>query len=216
MARVSWITFVSQPRCNSLARTFAHVATFWRCSVSVQIPSLCLARVARPRRFQHCNELNTMHRSKLISLSVLIALSCACSDQAPPPAASEPAKETTSATPSLDTDPNAMRAKLNAGGIPSEYAAHFENSQLVRISELRQSADAGSRAGEYTFNGARLLAYRGAKLSDSAALDLRFDMQGTLHSRQGADVTEEDVSAIRGRAQLLRSHALAQRATRSH
>jgi hypothetical protein len=99
--------------------------------------------------------------------------------------------------------------------MPSEYAAHFESGQLVRITEDRQ-ADAVAHAGEYTFKGARLIAYRGAALSASSAVDLQFDMQGMLQSGQGPDVTQEDISAIRGRAQLLRSHALAQRATRTH
>jgi hypothetical protein len=61
-----------------------------------------------------------------------------------------------------------------------------------------------------------LLRYQGAKVSEPAQLDLQFDLQGTLQSGQGPDVSDEEIAAIRARAQLLRSHALAQRASRSH
>jgi hypothetical protein len=155
-----------------------------------------------------------MHTSKLFALVILIATSSACSDRAPTSVANE--APTTPTKPSLDADPDALRAKLNAGGIPAEYSAHFDENELVRISEHRQAVGATALAGEYTFKGARLINYRGAKLNDSKQLDLQFDMQGVLQSGQGPDVSDEEISVLRGRAQLLRSHALAQRATRTH
>jgi hypothetical protein len=105
---------------------------------------------------------------------------------------------------------------VNAGGVSASYAAHFDNEKLVRIEEERRAQGGAMLTGEYTYQGARLLNYRGAKPTAPASLNLEFDMQGALRSGQGPDVTEDDVAAIRNRAQLLRSHALAQRSSRGH
>jgi hypothetical protein len=115
-----------------------------------------------------------------------------------------------------EDDPNLTRGKLNAGGVSASYAAHFESEKLVRIDEERRAQDGATFTGEYTYQGARLLHYRGAKPTAPATLDLEFDMNGALRSGQGPDVSEDDVAAIRNRAQLLRSHALAQRTSRGH
>ncbi|HKS58159.1 MAG TPA: hypothetical protein VJS12_22880, partial [Steroidobacteraceae bacterium] len=81
---------------------------------------------------------------------------------------------------------------------------------------VEQRAD--SRQGTYDFRGARLLHYSGSGLSTADPIELRFDLQGALTlSKAGAGaVPAEEVSAIRERAQLLRSHALAQRSSRDH
>jgi hypothetical protein len=62
------------------------------------------------------------------------------------------------------------------------------------------------------------LEYDGAALKSAATLKLRFDVQGSVitASADGAAASAEEIAAIRSRAQLLRSHALAQQATRTH
>jgi hypothetical protein len=110
---------------------------------------------------------------------------------------------------------NVLRAKLNAAGMPTEYAAHFAAERIERIVEHRQHGNA-TVAAEYTFAGARLIEYRGPKLQSSERLELQFDTQGALVSGRAPNVSDEDIAAIRDRAQLLRSHATAQRATKAH
>ncbi len=85
----------------------------------------------------------------------------------------------------------------------------------MRIAELR----ADSRKGEYELRGARLLQYSGEGLTSADTIELRFSLQGVLEaakSGSGGGVSQEEISAIRERAQLLRSHALAQKTTRDH
>lgn len=131
----------------------------------------------------------------------------------PQPAHAAPA--TTVAAAADADDPNVLSSKLTTGHIQTQYAAHFTGSQLARIVETRRIGDV-TLGGEYAYQGARLLRYQGAKIGDTARLDLQFDLQGTLQSGQGSGVSDEDIRAIRNRAQLLRSHALAGRATRNH
>jgi hypothetical protein len=111
-----------------------------------------------------------------------------------------------------------MRVEVAAGGIPTTYQAYFSGEQLQRISEMRARSDAESAAGDYEFQGGRLLHYAGQALRNEAPLELRFDLQGkvTLASAGDGSASPEEISEIRARAQLLRSHALAQRAARSH
>jgi hypothetical protein len=156
-----------------------------------------------------------MHRSPLLTATMILALLTACSDRSTPQSTPEPSSPQTTLAP-LDAEPGAVRAKLNVGGIPAEYVAHFEMDQLARIDERRQPPNVSPLRSEYTFKGARLLGYRGAKLTDAAQLDLEFDMQGVLQSGHGPNVNDEELAAIRNRAQVLRSHALAQRATQMH
>ena len=142
------------------------------------------------------------------------ALLASCSKAPAPDAPSAPA-----ATTSVDALPaesdNVLRAKLSAGGMRIEYAAQFDGDQLTRIVEHRH-ADIAVLEGDYELKGARLLHYRGTKLADPTALDLTFDMQGVLQAGAGPNVSDEDIRAVQNRAQLLRSHALAQRASRMH
>ena len=111
-----------------------------------------------------------------------------------------------------------MRVEVAAGGIPTTYQAYFREEQLRRISETRARADAQSAPGDYEFQGGRLLHYTGHALRSEAPLELKFDLQGkaTLANAGDRSASLEEISEIRARAQLLRSHALAQRATRSH
>ncbi|HEV8330800.1 MAG TPA: hypothetical protein VGQ22_05245 [Steroidobacteraceae bacterium] len=143
---------------------------------------------------------------------ILLVLS-ACSKEAPAPTPGTPlvAAPQTQGTPApADT----LSSHINAAGIAATYAATFGTEQQVRIVEQR----ADSRNGEYEFRGARLLHYSGNGLSSADPIELRFDLQGVLTlSKAGAGaVPAEEVSAIRERAQLLRSHALAQKTSRDH
>jgi hypothetical protein len=161
------------------------------------------------------------------SLSVSIALVWAalvvsgCSEkrepaiQAAPPAPAAEMAAAIEASPAQN-DPNTTRAKLDALGIPTHYAARFDGNTLMSIEEQRQPPGGTAVDGEYFFEGARLIRYRGAKVSQPGQLDLAFDMQGSLQSGAGPGVTQDEVVAIRDRAQLLRSHAMAQRSSRGH
>lgn len=155
-----------------------------------------------------------MHWSRWIWIVVAAASLASCSKAPAPGERSESeAARSIAALPAESAD--VLRAKLTAGDIPTEYAAHFAANQLTRIIEHRRVGDA-LLDGDYEFKGARLLHYRGTKLTDAGALELHFDMQGVLQAGAAAGVSDEDVRAVRDRAQLLRSHALARRASRMH
>ena len=145
---------------------------------------------------------------------ITLALLSACSKDSPEPGSAKPS----AAAETLPPEPasgDVVRAEIAAGGIATEYAAHFESNQLTRIVEQR-STTRGIVTGDYQFKGARLIQYTGAKLGSTEHLDLHFDMQGVLQPGQGPAATEEELRGIRGRSQLLRNHALAQRSTRTH
>jgi hypothetical protein len=112
-------------------------------------------------------------------------------------------------------DGSLLTAKLDAAGIPAKYTAHFDGDKLTRIDEVR---NADGRQGEYEFYGARLVKYSGVATASAANLLIEFDMQGTVASAQAdpSPMAHSEINAIRERAQLLRSHALAQRDTRTH
>ncbi len=105
----------------------------------------------------------------------------------------------------------------HAGGVASRYAPRFRGESLVRIEELRGR---GTQAvqGAYAFQGARLMRYEGAPLDGAGSLLLEFDLQGKVVTARHDDAaaTNEQISAIRTRAQLLRNHALAQQVSRTH
>jgi hypothetical protein len=103
---------------------------------------------------------------------------------------------------------------INAAGIEATYAATFGADEHLRIAEQR----AQSRNGEYEFRGARLLHYSGSGLTSAGPIELGFSLNGALTlSKAGAGaVPADELSAIRERAQLLRSHALAQQSSRDH
>jgi hypothetical protein len=119
--------------------------------------------------------------------------------------------------PAPTQDAPAQRIRTDAGGIAATYIPHYENGSLVRITEERQTGSA-NHEGEYEFHGARLVRYKGAGLHDRGHVKLEFSVQGALIESRGTSgsATHDEVEAVRGRANLLRSHALAQRATQSH
>lgn len=153
-----------------------------------------------------------------VTLLALIGMLSSCAkDEAPASQSAGPA-----ITPSLDQDQTTpvdiLTARVAAGGIPTTYQAYFTTGQLTRISETRANAADEIVRGDYEFHGARLLRYIGISVRGTSVLELEFDLRGrVVVSRAGASTASaEEINEVRDRAQLLRSHALAQRASRSH
>jgi hypothetical protein len=145
---------------------------------------------------------------------ILLALGACSKPPSEPTTPRTPLVAAISQAPDAASDAHTVNSRINAAGVAATYAATFGAEQQLRIAEQR----ADSRNGEYEFRGARLLHYSGSGLSSADPIELRFDLQGVLTlSKAGAGpVPPAEVSAIRERAQLLRSHALAQRTTRDH
>jgi hypothetical protein len=143
---------------------------------------------------------------------ILLALG-ACSKEPAPPQ-STPLAPTIAPAKSATANAPTLSGQLNAAGIAAKYDATFADGEQLRIVEQR----ADSRTGEYQFRGARLLHYSGSGLKSADSIELRFNLQGAVESAQGATgaVSPEEISAIRERAQLLRSHALAQKNNHNH
>ncbi|HKE97005.1 MAG TPA: hypothetical protein VKB34_22040 [Povalibacter sp.] len=140
------------------------------------------------------------------ALLVVIALN-GCSQRHPP--ASDAAW--------LPESGDIVRAEVTAGGLHATYTAHFDHERLQRITEVRNSGttpETGNK-GEYVFQEARLIQYKGAALGSGASIELTFDMHGALVSAN-PEVDAREIGAIRTRAALLRSLALTRRSTESH
>jgi hypothetical protein len=156
----------------------------------------------------------------LVALAGLVLLSGCSQRHSTEPSAqpSLPVSPSPAASPDSASRPgDIVRGALSPGGVATTYEAHFENGQLQRIAESRKSPGPAGN-GEYAFYGARLMHYRGAALQSAASVELQFDMQGSLTDSHSSDgkVSEEEVSAIRTRAQVLRSHAVARHAMQGH
>lgn len=113
---------------------------------------------------------------------------------------------------------NVVKGAFAPGGLATTYEAHFQDNQLQRINEQRKTAGGAAAGGEYSFYGARLMQYQGVALQSDARLELKFDMQGsvTAANSSAGKVSDEEISGIRNRAQMLRSHAVARRGTQGH
>jgi hypothetical protein len=145
----------------------------------------------------------------------LIVLALAACSKEPTTTQSAPLTPAIAPTNTDAANVRTLSGRINAAGIAATYEATFDEGERVRIAEQR----ADSRKGEYELRGARLLHYSGSGLSSADAIELRFSVQGVLElakSGSGGTVPQEEISAIRERAQLLRSHALAQQTTRDH
>ena len=128
----------------------------------------------------------------------------------------EPATPTTTTTPLVEqsaADPKPIRVeefrgKFAPGGIATNYQVRFSDGQIQSLQETREPS---AQTGSYEFKGARLMKYRGAALSSTATIELEFDPQGRVLVNRAGDkeVSAEEISAIRDRAQSLRSHAVA-------
>ena len=154
----------------------------------------------------------TTHRNRA-ALALLCCSLAGCSERE-----AVPAKPLSLAPPETATAQGAaMRGTVTAAGIAATYEADFAGAQLESIRE-RRTGDQGPEA-LYEFRGARLVRYAGAPLtSPGEPIELTYDTQGTLlTARQGSGtVAQIEMQEIRTRAQLLRSHALAQHAIHAH
>lgn len=135
----------------------------------------------------------------------------------------EPAPARAPAAPLVEqsaADPTAVRieelhGKFAPGGIAASYRATFSDGHIKTLEETR---GASAQIGAYEFRGARLMKYRGAAVGSDMNIELQFDVHGkVLVARAGdKEVSTEEITAIRDRAQSLRSHAVAQHDVRGH
>jgi hypothetical protein len=160
-----------------------------------------------------------------VALGLVVA---ACSKDSPDPQrASSPAPAASPRfEPSFDVKAlQKMSSTIVATGIATKYDAYFDQRQLSAIVEERQAASSVEH-GEYLYMGARLMQYTGVALpgapdSTAGLIELKFDLQGRVVSARsledgGRHVDQWQIDALRARAELLRSHALAQRSINAH
>lgn len=153
-------------------------------------------------------------KNNLVAAAAIVVLA-ACSKQ--PETSSAP---TTPLVEQSAIDPKASRidefeGEFAPGGIATRYRATFSDGQIKSLAETRES---NGQTGVYEFNGARLMKYQGAALSSTQTLELEFDQQGKVVINRAGDkeASAEEISAIRDRAQSLRSHAVAHHEIRGH
>lgn len=167
--------------------------------------------------------LHTTHRLILaVGFSLVFTLGCSQSPDDSKATADSEARSGTSApiaAPQREVaEPGALdvlRIEGSVGGMPTSYSAYFDAAQLQRIAETRKPAG----TGDYVFDGARLIEYQGTALDSAAVIELHFDPQGALvppAAGHAMRISDSELSSIRTRAQLLRSLALARRATETH
>ncbi len=152
--------------------------------------------------------------AQISAIITTLLLAAACSKQPPPSApSSAPLVEQSAADPAHA--PDEFRGSFAPGGVAATYRATFNEGKIQRLEETRAAT---SQTGTYEFVGARLLKYQGAALGSNDTIELEFDQQGkVLVARAGDKVmSAEEISAIRDRAQSLRSHAVAQHDVHGH
>jgi hypothetical protein len=152
-------------------------------------------------------------RTTLIRATLALAIAFAAIGCSKQPASDAPLVTPSAQDAAAPPESTTMTGAIDAAGIPARYEAKFEGKQLERIVETRESGSA-----EYEFKGARLLRYSGAPLRAGENVELRMDLNGKVLSAMAGSqpLPQEQISEITSRAQLLRSHALAEAATRSH
>ena len=142
-------------------------------------------------------------------------LASACSKEpAPSPTPSTPLVEQRAADP-LQKPTAEFRGSFAPGGIAATYRARFSEGKIQSLEETRTAT---SQTGTYEFLGARLMKYHGTALKSDDVIELEFDEQGkVLKARAGdKEASAEEITAIRDRAQSLRSHAVSQYAVKGH
>lgn len=158
-----------------------------------------------------------MKSARLLSLALLLVLS-ACEPKAPEKPDKPPTPKTVqpAQSPDEDTDTRpALTSHINAGGQRTQYRAYFEGPQLTEIKE--SSGSPNDAVSEYHYHGARLLRYlQAAPAAETTLIEL--DEQGRVQRAVAGsrELAATEIDAIRTHAQLLRSHALAQQASRMH
>lgn len=150
-------------------------------------------------------------RHTIAALAAIAALS-ACSERPAPQPETSSTQSAREIAPDQDESGDIVTAEAVAGGVATTYRAYFKDGQLQYILETRQP-DASAK---YVFYGARLTQYTGAALGSEHNFDVKFDMQGAPLASGTANPDADELAAIRNRAQLLRSLALARRSAQMH
>lgn len=159
-------------------------------------------------------KLPVSHTKKILAATTLFIVAACSKEPAAPIAPSTPLVEQSAADPQA-VRVEEFRGKFAPGGIEANYRATFSDGQIKTLEETREP---GAQTGAYEFRGARLMKYRGAALGSEANIELEFDQQGkVLVARAGdKEASAEQITAIRDRAQSLRSHAVAQHDVQGH
>jgi putative lipoprotein len=137
------------------------------------------------------------------------------------------AGEVSSAARSTPAEPP-LEGTLATGGATSRYSATFRNGALVSLQEDRDAGAQGKSGAEYQFKDGRLLRYielgtrNGPAGKQQVEFDFAFDDTGELLAARktvndaALKPEDADIYAARNRADLLRNHALALKASREH
>lgn len=154
----------------------------------------------------------------ILRISLLIPallLAAACSKQPKPATAPGQPLVEQSAADSVQTTADEFHGSFAPGGIAATYSAKFKEGKIQSLAETRKAT---SQTGTYEFLGARLMKYSGAALNSNDTIELQFDDRGKVVAARAGDkkVSAEEISAIRDRAQSLRSHAVSQYAVKGH
>lgn len=144
-----------------------------------------------------------------------LLLAAGCSKEPTPASAPSPPLVERSAADPVPASTEEFRGSSAPGGIAATYRARFKEGKIQSLEETRQAT---SQTGTYEFLGARLMLYRGAALNSNDSIELQFDEQGKVLQARAGDksVSAEEITAIRDRAQSLRSHAVSQYGVKGH
>lgn len=148
-------------------------------------------------------------------LIAMLMLATACSKEPKQVTApSKPLVEQSAADP-MQASTAEFHGSFAPGGIAATYDATFKEGKIQSLAETRTAT---SQTGTYEFLGARLMKYSGAALNSNDSIELQFDEQGKVITARAGDkeVSAEQITAIRDRAQSLRSHAVSKYAVRGH
>lgn len=154
-------------------------------------------------------------KARMLVCIASVLLLGACKPKAPEQPDKPPTPSALTALADADAPPPTLTSRINAGGRMTQYGAYFDGQQLTQITETPLDAQ-GPRA-EYHFHGARLLKYSQSGTT-TEVIHLELDEQGRVREASSGTraLAQTEIDAIRSRAQLLRSHALAQQAARMH
>lgn len=156
-------------------------------------------------------DLSRQFRAAAVISTLMLIAACSKEPQTQPPATPLVEQRAADAAPAS----NEFRGSFAPGGIAATYRATFDAGKIQSLEETRTAT---AQIGTYEFLGARLMKYRGAALGSNDTIELEFDQQGKVLSARAGDkeVGAEEITAIRDRAQSLRSHAVAQYDVQGH
>ena len=155
-------------------------------------------------------------RFALLTAALLIV---GCSKEPEHTSASATAKTPLVQPDAADAKPTEQfQGSFAPSGLQANYRASFGANDTITIEETRSSFTPTTPRAVYEFRGARLLKYQGSALHSTDNVELQFDLQGkVLVARSGdKEASADEITAIRDRAQSLRSHAVARHAVVGH